>query len=123
MYEDSGVQIQTFFDVLATILLLGNIQFADGDFHTMSASISNMPVVEQAARRLQETKLGVAQRWRLPTSSSGMTGRYEPNLVMLSEEVSVLESHCDRKIYQFVSCPFLFSKQTLISSTEPAVFS
>ncbi|KAF5368190.1 hypothetical protein D9757_011309 [Collybiopsis confluens] len=40
------------FQLVITILLLGNLEFGEGDFHDVSAYISNIPVLDQVARML-----------------------------------------------------------------------
>ncbi|KAL0581503.1 hypothetical protein V5O48_000561 [Marasmius crinis-equi] len=43
---------QSIFSLLITILLLGNLQFVDGDMHDTSAYVSNTPVLDQVSRLL-----------------------------------------------------------------------
>ncbi|KAL0070282.1 hypothetical protein AAF712_002774 [Marasmius tenuissimus] len=43
---------QSIFSLLITILLLGNLQFVDGDMHDSSAYVSNTQVLDQVARML-----------------------------------------------------------------------
>ncbi|PPQ74695.1 hypothetical protein CVT26_007605 [Gymnopilus dilepis] len=49
------------FSLIVAILLLGNVQFAEGDAHDVSASVSNPHVLEQAARLLGVSSEDLAQ--------------------------------------------------------------
>ncbi|KIK53045.1 glycosyltransferase family 2 protein [Collybiopsis luxurians FD-317 M1] len=40
------------FQLVIAILLLGNLEFGEGDFHDVSAFVSNVPVLDQVARML-----------------------------------------------------------------------
>ena len=44
--------VSSIFSLLVAILLLGNVQFGEGDARDVSAYVSNMPVLEQVSRLL-----------------------------------------------------------------------
>ncbi|KAF9266073.1 glycosyltransferase family 2 protein [Marasmius fiardii PR-910] len=52
---------QSIFSLLITILLLGNIQFLDGDMHDVSAYVANAQVLDQVSRLLGITPEDLSQ--------------------------------------------------------------
>lgn len=98
--------ISSIFDLLATILLLGNIQFSDGDFHTVSAFVVNPPVLDQAARRLGISSEDLTQVLTNKTSYV----RKELYTVLLNAEQSSAQR--DRFVKDLYSILFAYVVET-----------
>ncbi|KAE9387334.1 P-loop containing nucleoside triphosphate hydrolase protein [Gymnopus androsaceus JB14] len=58
----------TIFSLLITILLLGNLEFGQGDFHTVSAHVTNIEVLDQVSRLLGVSSEDLSQSLTNKTS-------------------------------------------------------
>ncbi|KAI5987740.1 glycosyltransferase family 2 protein [Pisolithus orientalis] len=88
--------LSSIFSILSTILLLSNIQFVEADAKDVSASVSNMPVLEQVARLLGVPPEDLAQ---VLTNKSNYV-RKELYTVLLNVEQSMAQrDHFMRDLY------------------------
>lgn len=76
--------VSSIFSLLVAILLLGNVQFGEGDARDVSAYVSNMPILEQIARLLSVSSEELAETLTNKTSYV----RKELYQVMLNVEQS-----------------------------------
>ena len=102
------------FSLLVAILLLGNLQFADGDAHDVSAHVSNPHVLDQAARLLGVSPEELDQIFTNKTSYV----RKELFTVLLNAEQSGRQrDQCVRDLYGIL---FAFVVETSNHRLAPA---
>lgn len=106
--------MSSIFSVLVAILLLGNLQFHDGDAHTVSAYIANTHVLDQVARLLGTSSDDLNQVLTNKTSYV----RKELYTVLLSAEQSAAQrDQCVRDLYSIL---FAFVVETANHRLAPS---
>ncbi|KAF8871933.1 P-loop containing nucleoside triphosphate hydrolase protein [Gymnopilus junonius] len=102
------------FSLIVAILLLGNLQFAEGDAHDVSASISNPHVLDQAARLLGVSSDDLSQILTNKTSYV----RKELFTVLLNAEQSAKQrDQCVKDLYAIL---FAFIVETCNHRLAPS---
>ncbi|KNZ77066.1 Chitin synthase 8 [Termitomyces sp. J132] len=105
--------MSSIFSVLVAILLMGNLEFHDGDAHTVSAYIANTQVLDQVARLLGTTSDDLSQIFTNKTSYV----RKELYTVLLSAEQSAAQrDQCVRDLYSIL---FAFVVETANHRLSP----
>jgi chitin synthase len=84
------------FSMVVAILLLGNLQFADGDAHDVSANISNPHVLDHAARLLGVMSDDLAQ---VLTNKTSYVRKELYTVLLNAEQSSRQRDHCVQDLY------------------------
>ncbi|KAG6917556.1 hypothetical protein DXG01_002025 [Tephrocybe rancida] len=106
--------MSSIFSILVAILLMGNLQFHDGDAHTVSAYIHNTHVLDQLARLLGTTPDDLSQVFTNKTNYV----RKELYTVLLSAEQSAAQrDQCVRDLYSIL---FAFVVETANHRLAPS---
>lgn len=102
------------FGLLVAILLLGNIQFHDGDAHDVSAYVSNTQVLDQVARLLGVSSEDLGQ---ILTNKTSYVRKELYTVFLSAEQSAVHRSHFVRDLYAIL---FAFVVETANHRLAPS---
>ncbi|TFK33275.1 glycosyltransferase family 2 protein [Crucibulum laeve] len=88
--------VTSIYSLLVAILLLGNLQFANGDAHDVSAYVSNTPVLDQIARLLGVAPDDLAQ---ILTNKTSYVRKEFFTVLLNAEQSSAQRDQCVRDLY------------------------
>jgi chitin synthase len=88
--------MSSIFSLLVAILLLGNLQFHDGDAHTASAYIHNTQVLDHVARLLGTTSEDLSQ---VLTNKTSYVRKELYTVLLNAEQSSAQRDQCVRDLY------------------------
>lgn len=106
--------MSSIFSLLVAILLLGNLQFHDGDAHTASAYIHNTQVLDHVARLLGTSSEDLSQ---VLTNKTSYVRKELYTVLLNAEQSSVQRDQCVRDLYAIL---FAFVVETVNHRLAPS---